>query len=252
MTRAGDQERLGWFMRPGGQLVPVEAARVHRFELSSRGDRVSGLLLLPAAGPGPFPLVLLAQATPGLPPGEPSPLCGQLAGHGLAVAQTDLPLHGARAEHKLAACVAAGWKGAGKLASLAREFAIQSLSDLGRSLDAICQEESIDATRVAFLGIGLGADVGALFCAADPRPRAAVLVQAGMREAAPELDPATAIPQFAPRPLLLIDSGQGHAERLQGAAGPFLTHHPLLDPRDLDGDETRDAIQRFLCEALGL
>jgi dienelactone hydrolase len=255
MTRAGDQERLGWFTRPSAQAAPAANAPghpLHQFELSSRGDRVSGLLLEPSTGPGPFPLVLLAQTTPGLPPAEPLPLGVHLAGHGMAVAQTDLPLHGARAEHKLAACVDAGWKGEGRMASLAREFAIQAQSDLRRSLDALCQEERIDAARVAFLGIGLGADVGALFCATDPRPRAAVLVQAGERPAAPELDPATAISRFTPRPMLLLETAKGHARRLHDAAQPSQMHHPLPDPEDLDRDGTRTLIQRFLCEALGL
>ncbi len=252
MTRPGDLERLVWLSRPGDDPSPGATSQLRRFELANRGDRVTGALVAPTAGEGPFPLVLLAHTLPGLPSRQPVPLCAQLASQGLAVAQIDLPLYGARAEHKLAACVDAGWNGQGEMASLAREFATQSLSDLRHCLNALSQGDGLDAGRIAFLGIGLGGDLGAHFCAEDSRLRAVVLALAGERQAAPDLDPTAAVAKIAPRPLLLLDSGTGNAQRLHDAAGEPKTRHTLAAAGDLDRDDTRKVITRFLSEALGL
>jgi dienelactone hydrolase len=118
-------------------------------------------------------------------------------------------------------------------------------------VDALSQQESIDASRVAFIGVDLGAHVGASFCAQDPRLTASVLVFSQARQAAPDLDPSSAIAAIAPRRLMLIDAGQADAERLRAAAPPPAVHHTLGAPRATDSDDTRSAIRHFLSEALG-
>lgn len=229
---SGDDEPLGWFTRVSlgtdDGVGETNSRHARAFEFSSRGDRVTGTLLC-AAGEGRFPLVLIADPRARADAATP-PLCDDLVARGCSVARVDLPLYGARAEHKLAACVEAGWSGEGPMASLARSWATQACVDLRRCLDALLAEETIDPGRVAFIGVAEGADAGALYCADDPRPRAAVLAALTARPAAPDLDPRTACERFAPRPLLALD-----APPSMGSRGEF-----------------DQAALPFLCEALGL
>ena len=80
----------------------LAGARQQRFELTSRGDRVPGRLLLPASGGAPHPLVLLQH---GLGGSKEAPYVLAAAGPwvraGAAVAAIDFPLHGERASAKV-------------------------------------------------------------------------------------------------------------------------------------------------------
>src|SRR5262245_25958958 len=98
---AGYREPLGLWVREGARIAARPELRTHELEFTSRGDRVTGRLILPAQGGGPYPLVLVQHAL------------GESAAHvldaigtswveaGVAIAAVDFPLHGARADQKL-------------------------------------------------------------------------------------------------------------------------------------------------------
>jgi dienelactone hydrolase len=239
-----------------------EGTRAFRFEYSSRGDRVPGLLLLPAEGAGPFPLVLLQHGAGGSKEAD-SLDAARLpwVRRGLAVASIDFPLHGERASAKLTELL---------LAALAQppaardadsralwdDFARQSVHDLARALDALAPHPELDAGRVAYAGFGMGAILGALFCPYEPRLRGAALALGGAGFGPPALDPARHIAGFAGRPLLLLNATRD--ERIPRAAAEAL-HAAAGEPKrllwfesghsDLPGIAL-EAIWRFLAETL--
>ncbi len=251
-------EPLSLWLRPARS---EDAWRRLDFELSSRGDRVPGRLLLPPSGEGPFPLVLLQHGAGG---SKDAPYLDATAGPwvrgGAAVASIDFPLHGERANPKFAARLLSGERSGNGAGELAVEFARQAVVDLRRTLDALQPLPEIDAGRIAYAGFSLGTLLGATFCACDPRPRAAALAIGGGGFGAPEVDPARHIGGFAPRPLLFVNATRDEtisrrsAEALFAAAGEpkeiqwfdathaelpgaalkamwlFLRHHLDLDP----------------------
>ena len=70
-------------------------------------------------------------------------------------------------------------------------------------LDALVHH--VDASRAAYAGLSLGAIVGALYCAVDPRPRAAALALAGGGFGGPRVDPVKYVAGIAPRPVLFVN-----------------------------------------------
>jgi len=187
-------------------------ARADRFELVSRGDLVSGRLYRPdrsassGAGPsGSVPLLLIQHDARGSVESPELECAAPWVRDGLAVAAIDLPLHGRRRSPKLSERLCEGFDRASRgdaidpeTRILMEEFARQSVSDLVRTLDALSRlptsvsgAPDIDVERLAFMGLGLGAVVGAYLLAHDRRPRAAVLANPrAVREPA-DLDPAT-------------------------------------------------------------
>jgi dienelactone hydrolase len=205
---AGYPEPLGLWSRSAPPPEAYPDLRVRRFELSSRGDRVPGRLLLPPEGRGPFPLVLLQHGAGG---SKESPYLdasgGPWARRGLAVACIDFPLHGARADQKIAALLPEGREPRGPNgAALAFEFARQAVIDLEHTLDALASLDEIDSERIAYAGFSLGALLGAAFCALDPRPRAAALALGGAGLGPAALDSSRYVPRIAPRPVLLVNA----------------------------------------------
>jgi dienelactone hydrolase len=208
---------------PAG-LAPL---RCERFEYTSRGDRVSGRLLLPAERGGPRPLVLVGHGAGG---SKEVPYLDAAVGPwvrgGAAVASIDFPLHGERASAKLSERLLASLApGAGREDPLWLDFALQAVRDLERALDALALHPEVDAERTAYAGFSLGTILGALFCAGEPRVRAAALAIGGGGIGPAEADPAHHIARFAPRPLLFVNAtldqrvSRERAERLHAAAG---------------------------------
>jgi dienelactone hydrolase len=174
--------------------------RAQELEFNSRGDRVSGILLCPASGAGAYPLVLVAHALGDSAAG----VLGALGASGLpdaALAAIDFPLHGARADQKLLRLLQ---NGNARCVGLAEEFAQQAVIDLERALDALAAAAPIDARRIAYVGFGLGAQIGAAFCALDPRPAAIVLAPGAGGALAAAPDPERYLARIAPRPLLRV------------------------------------------------
>lgn len=209
--------------------APEVATR--RFEYTSRGDRVPGILLLPA-GPGPFPLVLLQHGAGGSKDADYlDPVRVPWAQRGVAVASIDFPLHGERSSAKLSeqllAVFAARSLAAPDALALFEEFARQAVTDLARALDALCARPEIDANRIGYAAFSLGAILGSLFVPYDARVRAAALAVggAGVGIGPKALDPVAHIGRFAPRPLLFVNAtrderiSRAAAEAFHGAAG---------------------------------
>lgn len=206
-----------------------------RFELSSRGDRVPGRLLLPATAPEPVPLVLLEH---GAGAGKEADYIDATARPwvraGAAVACIDLPLHGERHSGKLTQRLLEGLQTPPLGAPLPRplwvELVRQTVADLRRALDALAQRPELDPRRVAYAAFSLGSILGACFCGVEPRVRAAALALGGAGFGVPEVDPATWIGRFAPRPLLLVSAERdtrmprARAEALFEAAGEPKRH----------------------------
>ena len=255
-------EPLGLWTRPDRGPSPLTGLRRVAFEYSSRGDRVPGRILLPPAGGGPFPIALLAHAARSASEAAALDAVAEpWARGGAAVASIDLPLHAARASAKLGRLLCAGLggsPGSPLAAGILRELTRQAVLDLRRCLDALARVEGLDATRVAFAGLGLGAMVGAAFCALDPRPRAAALALAGAGSGDPELDPVHHVGRIAPRPILFVNAThdatvpRAAAERLHAAAGePREVLWVEAEGGDLPG-RAIEAIGPFLRRHLGL
>lgn len=199
--------KASWVEWAGTPPASAPELVVRHFEISSRGDRVSGRLLLPGQRPGACPLILLQHGLGG----SSDVLYLDAAGlpwvrRGVALACMDLPLHGARAEKKLAEKIGAGPQGSPRDTPLGVDFAQQALLDLACTLDALSELKEIDAARVAFAGFSLGAMLGAIFCALDPRPRAAALALCGAGMLPEAADPLHFVAQIAPRPLLMVNA----------------------------------------------
>ncbi len=257
---SGYREPLGLWTRPRGAPEHHPDLRALRFEFSSRGDRVHGRLWLPAE-PAECPLVLLQHGAGG---STESPYLeaagGRWAQQGAAVASIDFPLHGARADHKLAerlvGSLSPGAQGNDR--RLVTEFARQAVIDLERALDALSTLPEIDAGRVAYAGFSLGAIVGAAFCALDSRPGAAALALGGAGLAPEDVDPGRYVGRIAPRPLLLVNAEddaripRAAAEALHAAAGASVEQRWFPGAHDALPGAALKAMWEFLSPTLEL
>ena len=128
------------------------------FRFVSRGDRVLLRLLAPAGATG-LPLLLL-----GTPDGDASGADAERAlatwSRSARVAVIDLPLCGARRSDKL--------DPRNLPDRLRGDLEDQLACDLGGALDLIDRALGNDGP-VAYVGLGLGAELAASFCEAEPR-----------------------------------------------------------------------------------
>ena len=216
---AGYREPLGLWVRKGVRIAARPELRTQEFEFTSRGDRVTGRLILPAQGAGPYPLVLAQHALGESAAGLLSELGTSWVEAGAAVASVDFPLHGARADQQLLGRITDGRNRDPRAAALAAEFAQQAVIDLERTLDALAATTWIDAERIAYVGFGLGAQIGSAFCALDRRPAAAALAP-GVGAALPAgPDPERWLGRISPRPVLHVSEPPAAAA---GAVWKFL------------------------------
>ena len=91
-------------------------------------------------------------------------------------------------------------------ANFLREISIQRGQDLRRAIDYLETRPDIDATKVAFYGMSLGAQLGPVYLAVEPRLRTGVLLSGGFETwtVPAETDPVN----FAPRvrqPVLMVN-----------------------------------------------
>jgi len=221
------RQPLSLHVRESAAPPAFENARCLRLEYTSRGDRVPARVILPAR-PGPAPLVLLQHGAGGSKDAEYLDVAAPWVKQGAAVASIDLPLHGERSSPKLSEILLSGLSPAAAAAgaeTLVREFARQSIADLGGCLDAAAELKEIDSSRTVFAAFSLGAMIGAAFCALDSRPRAVALALCGGGLGPAALDPASYVARIAPRPLLMVNASQDErvprsaAEALFDAAG---------------------------------
>jgi len=115
-----------------------------------------------------------------------------------------------------------------------RDAMIQTAVDLMRAADYLASRDDIDTDRIGFAGFSMGGAIGAMFCAHEPRVRAALLAITGgdfdklrirvgnAREketlglAYRLVDPVLYVAKIAPRPLLMINAA--HDEIVPRAA----------------------------------
>ena len=223
-------EALSLLRRTAAAPAGYEGLRALELEFSSRGDRVAARVMLPD-GPGPHPVVILQHGLGASREAEYLAMGARWVREGVAVATIDLPLHGVRASAKMSERLIASASDLMAGRPLARvdgmlwsEFARQTTHDLRRCHDALEATPETDAKRVVFVGFSLGAMAGTLYCANDPRPRAAVLALAGATGAG-VLDPAQWVGAIAPRPILFVNATRDEtiplaaSERLFRSAG---------------------------------
>lgn len=141
-------------------------ARVEDFSFASPmdGERVTGYLVLPAA-PGRCPAVVFAHWEFGSRETFLSEAVAY-ARAGVVSLLPDAPGMGRRG---------------GRLpplhdAEIAQTFARQAVVELRRGVDVLEARAEVDATRLGFVGHGLGASLGGQLAAAEPRLRACVLM----------------------------------------------------------------------------
>ncbi|RIL06752.1 MAG: hypothetical protein DCC71_05630 [Proteobacteria bacterium] len=209
--------------------------RVRRFEFTSRGDRVPGVLLSPADAAGPVPLVLMQHGAGGSKDAVYlGPVRNPWVRRGVAVASIDFPLHGERLSAKLTDQLLATFATPARphpdTVALFGEFATQAVTDLSRALDALAAVPDLDAERTAYVAFSLGAILGSLYIPYDARIRAAVLAVGGAGIGPPTLDPTAHIGAFAPRPLLFVNAARD--ERIPRAAAEAL-HAAARDPKEV-------------------
>jgi dienelactone hydrolase len=103
-----------------------------------------------------------------------------------------------------------------------RDYFIQSIKDARRSVELLASRPDIDASRLGYYGISLGANSGLRVLALEPRLRAAVLAATGLStgRSLPELDRFN----FAPRirqPVLLVNGRDDFLFPLETAQRPL-------------------------------
>lgn len=256
------REPTALWIGAAAEVAGAPGVALRRFEYTSRGDRVPGVLLLPP-GQGPFPLVLLQHGAGGSKDAEYlAPVRLPWATRGLAVATIDFPLHGERDSAKLGQelreTMARGVRPTPEAIALVDEFARQAVTDLARALDALASLPEIDAARIGYAGFSLGAILGSLFVPYDARVLAAALAVGGAGFGPAVLDPVAHIGGFAPRPLLFVNATRD--ERIPRAAAEAL-HEAARDPkqviwfdaghRDLPGRALK-SMWTFLASHLGV
>ncbi|MEM7412471.1 MAG: acetylxylan esterase [Myxococcota bacterium] len=240
---SGYREALGLWTRPSPRVASHPTLRVEEIEYSSRGDRVTGRVLLPAEGGGPYPLVLLQHGLGGSAhDASIEAMGGVWAQQGMAVASIDFPLHGQRSEAKLRSWL---WSETPSPLrdDLQLEFARQAIVDLEHGLDALMTRDWIDHERVGYVGFGLGARLGAAFCALDARAGAVVLALPGNEPLPDPADPRHFVGRIAPRPLLVVCDPVGSGDALHAAAEG--------SARRLDTEVRNGALPREVAEQMG-
>jgi fermentation-respiration switch protein FrsA (DUF1100 family) len=205
MAVGADNEPLSLRVRSAATPEAFGNARCEYFEYSSRGDRVTGRLLLPADASEPVPLILFQHGMGGSKEAEYLNAAAPWIRHGVAIATIDFPLHGERADAKLAEHLQGG--PGDDTRALWIEVARQAVSDLRRAVDALTSLSALDG-RVAYAAFSLGAMLGTLYCASDPRPCAAALALAGGGLFPPEIDPCNHVSAISPRPILFINGSR--------------------------------------------
>ena len=253
--------------KPRGAWKSLHA---QRFEVISRGDFVPGILYLAdAAEKTPAPLLLLQHGAAEGMHSDRLSFAAAWARGGLAIATIDLPLHGERSSPKLSERLVTGIQQLdqgtrldAETYALVEEFARQTTSDLIRTIDALSDLSSVDASRIAFMGFGIGAVAGSYLLAHDPRLRAAILAGAGGGLGPTDLDPTTYLPGVS-GPAILVLSGDDDDPVVSRASAALFESAPepkeaLVFPgnsRDRTRpvpEETLAQLWRFLSKRLGL
>lgn len=117
-----------------------------------------------------------------------------------------------------------------------RDLTVQRSRDLGRAVDYLTTRPDVDVARIGYYGMSLGAWLGVVFTAIEPRFRVSVLLSGGMTQSRlPEYD----LLNFAPRvkvPTLMVNGRGDFAFPLETAQRPLFgllgaehKHHALFE-----------------------
>ena len=204
---------------------------------SARDQRIPALLTLPKNAPRPYPVVIILHGMFGHKT-SPNQIkrSTALVAAGFATLRIDGQYSGERAS-------ASGGGIGVKYCYRNRDAMIQTAVDLMRAVDYLVAREDIDAAGIGFAGFSMGGVVGTIFCALDPRVRAAVLGITGgdfdklgvsdgderardrLRRAYRVIDPVRHVSRISPRPLLMLNAANDEVipraatEALYEAAG---------------------------------
>jgi dienelactone hydrolase len=165
-----------------GEPLSEGGVSERRFDLERESGIVPGILWAPTEHERPLPLVLLGHGGSGHKRADRQLMLGRRFAtvSQMAAVAIDGPYHGDRAAEKLdrrqyqAMMAAAG----------VDKVTDGMVDDWQAALDALCQLESIDADRIAYMGFSMGTRFGLPYvAAAGDRLRCAVLGKNGMRQA---------------------------------------------------------------------
>ena len=170
------------------------------FEFVSRGDFVNGVLHQ-SEDQSSAPMVLVLHGTGSAAKSSSLDFAADWVRDGYAVARIDLPLHGRRASPKLSDRLISGYRSLAAnqpldadTRALVEEFARQSISDISRAAQALSELDTIDADRIALVGLGVGGTAALWSANHVAGLRGCAFAGGGGRFADPELDP---ISEFA-------------------------------------------------------
>lgn len=196
-----------------------------------QGDRVPAFLYVPEDGRAKHPAVLLQYGSGGNKnTNYIVALAQQFVARGFVVLTIDVPNRGER-RPKGRRSLLQSLLGGGTF--------IQTLGDYSRAVDYLVTRDDVDADRIGYAGISLGAITGLTFVAHEPRVRAMVSIVGGanllamlkveidpeVRKASERIDPFYHVALIAPRPLLLMNATRDQlvprffGEQLHRAAG---------------------------------
>ena len=191
---------LRWIGKPLSEGGVTE----QRFDLVRSTGTVPGILWTPTSQQRPAPLVLMGHGGSGHKRADRQLLLGRrFAGESqIAAVAIDGPFHGDRVTAPLEP-----HQYQERMAAMGVDKVTDGvLDDWRATLDALCQLDTIDAERIAYIGFSLGTRFGLPFvAAAGSRLRCAVLGKNGMR-ASPALNMAARFTKDTPRitvPVLL-------------------------------------------------
>jgi cephalosporin-C deacetylase-like acetyl esterase len=201
-------------------------ARVWHVEYTgANGERVPALFAVPKDGKPPFPCVLLQHGYSGSKDDFLSGMIDLAAMQQYAVLAIDAQYHGERK--------APGYDILSTDIESDREALIQTVIDLRRGIDFLETRDDVDTRRIGYVGFSMGAILGTLTAAVEPRIDTCVLVVGGgdwpllaaesrLPEAAEirkskvleteegralmeDVEPLNFAPHIAPRPTLMLN-----------------------------------------------
>ncbi len=138
-----------------------------------------------------------------------------------------------------------------------RDLIIRASKDLQRSIDYLETRDDIDASRLAFCGLSLGASWGPIFTAVEDRFDASILIAGGLAPPSPGRPPETLAINFLPRstvPVLMVNGRNDFWSPVETEIQPMfdLQGAPPEDKQLvlLDGGHVPDSPKEFIRPAL--
>jgi eukaryotic-like serine/threonine-protein kinase len=113
-----------------------------------------------------------------------------------------------------------------------RDLAIQRMKDLRRSVDYVATRKDLDSSRMAFFGVSLGARLGAIALAIEPRFKTAVLWSGGFPATTrlPEIDELNFAPHVT-TPVLMLNGRDDFTFPIETSQVPMFR---MLGTKDAD------------------